>query len=176
MACFERAVEIVLNAEKGLVNDKNDKGGITNFGISYRFLRNVDPDTLKRCGIYGEVDENTIRDLTPDQAKNLYYHCFWTVTKFAAIAHQEHANYVFLMAVNMNIAPAIKCLQRAVWAVMKRRTLEDDGILGEKTLAAMKLCGFLLLPALRSECAGYYRCIPDNDYFLEGWLNRAYQN
>lgn len=179
MADFESAVNFVLKNE-GLLNENpKDKGGLTKYGISLRFLKTLSADDLKKCGIEIEVSEDTIRNLTINQAKQLYYFQFWLHAPFSQILYQEHANYLFDMAVNLGIAPAIKCIQRACWAVMKKwELLHDDGILGSNTLAAIEKCGFLLLPALRAERGNYYRNIvnrdPEQMEFLKGWYDRTY--
>ncbi len=62
---------------------------------------------------------------------------------------------------------------------MRNRGLADDGILGEKTLAMLnERCGLLIMPALRSERAGYYRLVLELDaeekQYTDTWLERAY--
>lgn len=179
MANFDEAYAYIAKNEGGLVDNPHDNGGITNHGISLRFLRAVEPARLKAYGIYDiEPNADTIRGLRPETAKAIYRGEFWERAPFEKILNQDVANYIFDMAVNMGIAPAIKCAQRATWAVMCKRVLADDGILGEKTISMLRQCGFLLLPAMRSERAGYYRLAvkqsPDDAVFLDGWLNRAY--
>lgn len=180
MAEFNEAVELVLKNEGLLVKENHDKGGITKFGISLRFLRSLDLETLKKYGIFEYPVDDTIRDLSIDKAKEIYRGEFWNAASFEKIGNQEQANYIFDTAVNMGIAPAIKCVQRAVWSVMKRREIQDDGILGVQTLAGIQRCGFLLMPAMRSERAGYYRLTvahdAQQDANLQGWLNRAYES
>lgn len=180
MSDFESAVNYVLRHEGGLSENPYDKGGTTNFGISLRFLKNLPEENRKRYGIFEEVSEQTIRDLTLDQAKKIYRGEFWEQAPFEKIGNQDHANYIFDMAINMGVAPAIKCVQRACWAVMRKRDLIDDGILGSKTLDAIQRCGFLVAPAMRSERAGYYRVLVAQDeqqkQFIQGWLNRAYES
>jgi lysozyme family protein len=83
------------------------------------------------------------------------------------------------MAVSLGISPAIKCVQRACWAVMhKWEALKDDGILGENTLKAIKICGYLIMPPMRAERANHYRNLvekhPEQKEFLDGWYNRTY--
>lgn len=179
MSTFDQAIEYVLHNEGVLSENPNDRGGITVFGISLRFLKSLSPIELKNYGIHDAVTEQTIRDLTEQQAKDILYGEFWQHARFSEIKNQEQCNYIFDMAVNSGIAQAIKCAQRACWACMKRRALVDDGILGDKTLMTINMCGFLLMPALRSERAGYYRLItqsnPENHVFLQGWLKRAYE-
>jgi len=179
MSDFECAVNYVLRNEMGIVENPHDNGGITNFGISLRFLKSLSVLELTKISIFEEPNEKTIRDLTLAKAKVIYFMYFWNAAPFDKIMNQEHGNYIFDMAVSMGVAPAIKCVQRASWAVLKKRDLVDDGILGETTLQAINdRCGFLIMPALRSERAGYYRLIVSNSHdekeFINGWLNRAY--
>lgn len=47
MSDFDTAVNYVLRNERGLNESKNDRGGITNFGISLRFLKTVPSENLK---------------------------------------------------------------------------------------------------------------------------------
>jgi lysozyme family protein len=180
MSDYLLAIAFILKNEGGLSQNPHDKGGITNFGISLRFLKSLSPETLKSYGIFGEINEQTIIELKQYQASDIYHGEFWSHAPFEKIGNQEVANFVFDMAINMGISPAIKCLQRALWSVRKRRDLVDDGILGEKTLSAIQLCGFLVLPAMRSERAGYYRLIAQNNVEeqnnLNGWLRRAYES
>lgn len=57
---FTRAVEFVLKHEGGYVNNPNDPGGETNFGISKR--------------VYPHLD---IKNLTKDEAKRIYHSDYW---------------------------------------------------------------------------------------------------
>lgn len=181
IASFDKAVHHVLDNEGGLSTHENDHGGITNMGISHRFLKSLDPDSLKRYGIYTDPNEKeTIINLTKEQAIAIYRGEFWEHAPFEAIANQEYCNYIFDMAVNMGIANAIKCVQRATWAVMRRPSeLLDDGILGTKTIAAIAYCGFFLMAPLRAERAAYYRSLIAHDVtqkdFLHGWYDRTYR-
>jgi lysozyme family protein len=178
MSNYECAFDYILRTEKGLVNNSHDNGGITKYGISLRFLRSISLERLKLYGIFEVPTAQTIIELTLEQAKKIYKGEFWDCAPFDKISNQEHANYIFDMAVSIGIAPAIKCLQRACWSVIKKRDLIDDGILGDKTLATLKVCGFLIMPAMRSERAGYYRLVvqhsTDEKEFIDGWLTRAY--
>src|ERR1700733_3263186 len=59
MTDFECALNYVLDREGGLVENADDPGGITNFGISYRFLKSLATEKLALYGIYEEVSEQT---------------------------------------------------------------------------------------------------------------------
>lgn len=180
MASFDMAVEYVLKKEKGLEENPSDPGGITNMGISLRMLRSLDPYILSKYGLHDPIDSQTVRSLTPDQAKAIYRGEFWDHARFQDIISQSIATYLFDAAVNMGISPAIKCIQRAVWAVLhNKEVMIDDGILGDETLKIINTCSpYLLFPALVSERGGEYRLIsamnPGESSFLPGWLSRAY--
>ena len=182
MGRFSGAVEYVLSRENGINENPLDPGGTTKFGISLRFLKALSVDELKKSGVYlDNICSDDIKQLTQEQAILLYKHEFWDHAAFAEINDQSLCNYVFDMSVNMGIAPAIKALQRAVWAYTKSRDiLVEDGLLGDETLHVVNHCNAInLLSILRSERAGDYRVIvahhPDQKEFITGWLNRAYE-
>ncbi len=157
---FEQAFNYLLLFEGGFSDDKNDKGGITKFGISERSYPNID-----------------ITQLTLEEAKNIYYEDFWLKNKCDKIIHTKVAIKLFDISVNTGLKVAARILQRAVRA--SGIMLSEDGIIGEKTINSVnKIDGGILLSALKSEIAGYYRIIiTKNDrlkVFENGWLNRAY--
>lgn len=147
---FEDSIDFVLRNEGGLVDNPKDPGGLTNFGISQRRYPNLD-----------------IRNLTVDQAKEIYKRDYWL---FDGIAYQAVATKLFDAYVNMGHT-AIKLAQAIVGAT-------QDGFYGANTEArinAMDPVKFL----------GYYRIWlvqhyqdivlrhPDQAVFLKGWLRRA---
>lgn len=182
MAEFDPAVTYVLENEGVLEENSKDPGGITKYGISLRFLKSL-TNPQKYSLFTPTIHEDDIRYLTPEQAKSIYKGEFWDHAPFEQLTNQEIANYVFDMSVNMGISPSIKCLQRALWAVSKLKSiLKDDGILGTNTLYYTNMASnawSCLLAALRSERAGEYRIIvtlhTEQKEFLNGWLERAYQ-
>ncbi len=179
MAQFDSCINYVLGHEGGLTEDKNDPGGITNFGISLRFLREVDTDTLKRAGIFDEVTSKTIIDLTLDQAKSLYFSEFWNKGPFDKIQNGILAKYILDMCVNMGNAEAVKLVQRACCAAQKIKDyVKDDGVFGSETLSAVNRASFMLMPALIATRAAYYRQLvamnPKLSVFFNGWLERVF--
>ena len=171
MSAFAFAVNYLLQNEGGLVDNPHDEGGITNFGISYRYYKTIYPDAIP----------DDIRNITIYQAKEFYKKMFWDHSRWQEITCQVTANLVFDMHVSMGMAAATKILQRGLCCVAGNANwLLDDGIFGDNTLRminALKDIDLLSI-ALRSERAGYYRDIvvkdPSQKIFLEGWLNRAY--
>lgn len=174
---FYDAVNYVISNEGLLSNNPHDLGGITKYGISFRFIKSFSVEKQKKYGIYPLNDESII-NLTIPQAKDIYKGEFWDHANFSDIDNQDCCNFIFDMAINMGISPAIKCAQRACWSIMnKRGIIEDDGILGSETISLINQCGKNLIFPLRSERAGYYRLISEKNSsqeFINGWLNRAY--
>lgn len=113
---WEKAIAFVLSYEGGYVNDPNDSGGETNFGISKKAYPSVD-----------------IKALTVDEAKDIYKRDYWN-----AISGDElpgnMAFAAFDCAVNQGVGPAIKLLQIAVG-------VEVDGKIGPKTVGAAHRIG-----------------------------------
>lgn len=171
MSNFNLAIPIILENEGGLVNDQNDKGGITNFGISLRWLK-----TINKL-----ATPETIKNLTKEEASNLYYTYWWKELGYSNIISQKIANKIFDLSVNQGNIQSHKLLQRALWAMYGYQCVKDDGILGMKTINKVNstLDDNSLLNSLKSEAAGLYRLIiKQNPYdikYLDGWLKRAYQ-
>ncbi len=169
--------------EGGLVNDPDDPGGITKYGISLRTLKalgEVDAD-LDGHADYdftgdGAIDADDIRDLAWEDAQAFYYQEFWRKYRYGELPARIGGK-VFDLSVNMGPLQAHKCLQRAIRAAAVAN-FTDDGILGPQTIRWCRTLGNDLLWPLRSEAAGFYRALaaakPVFNKYLKGWLNRAY--
>ncbi len=82
---FQKAVDdLIDNWEGGYVNDPHDSGGETNFGISKRSYPDMD-----------------IKDLTREDAEEIYYRDFWMRPGVQAIADPAMRAKVFNMGVAM---------------------------------------------------------------------------
>lgn len=183
MAQFDLAINYLLPQEGVIEDQAADPGGITKFGISLKFLKGLSNEKLRNYGFSATaetINRPDVEQLTLAQAKALYKGEFWDHAPFEKINNQDVCNYIFDMAVNMWIAPAIKCVQRAIWAVAQQRNIvAEDGILGHRTLDFINECDIHLLAAIRSERAGDYRVDAvlnpaEGKVDLNGWLNRAY--
>lgn len=144
---FNRAVDHVLKEEGGYVNDPNDKGGETKFGISKKSYPNED-----------------IAKLTLGRAKELYYKDFWAMTPTDSV-DDATAFILFDIAVNCGVRRAKILLQRACGVTA-------DGIIGKQTLAAIEntkdLCERLTFERIK-----YYQSLPDYKHFGNGWMLRS---
>lgn len=172
---FDQAIAVVLKHEGGFVNNLNDPGEATNFGISLRFLR-VEGIVLDLDGD-GDMDADDMRALTKDKAIALYKERFWDRYKYDRIPDQALATKVFDMCVVSGSNQAHRCLQRALRAC--GWVIKDDGDYGPKTQQCLvSTPSFPILTAFRSEAASFFRMLvtikPNLREFENGWLRRAY--
>jgi len=182
MSEFDVSIETVLHHEGGLVEDPDDPGGATNYGLSLRYLRSIkdeDGDGWLDGDLDhdGDVDANDIRIMLLADAVEVYRTQWWYRYGYNHIRVQSLATKVLDLSINMGAGQAHKCLQRAARAV--GFMLVDDGILGPKTFRAVNSVNpEQLLAAMRSEAAGVYRQIvarrPLSKKYIKGWLTRAY--
>lgn len=178
---FPQALAVLLNHEGGFVNDPDDPGGATKYGVSLRTVARLDAnlDGLLDFDLDGDgdVDADDIRAMTPDKAAEYYRRQWWDKNGYGRINSPEIATKVFDLAVNMGATQAHKCLQRAIRASWFPTA--DDGVFGPQTLSSTNAAEpRSLLAALKSEAAGFYRTIaatsPKSAKYLAGWLTRAY--
>ena len=179
---FDIAVTSLLEEEGGFVDHPDDPGGPTNFGISLRFLASLPPnDDGSLAGDLdrdGDVDAADIAALPDNGARYLYREQFWDRYDYQRLPFML-ATKMLSLAVVAGPRGAHRMLQRALRATGDR--VAEDGIVGPKTLAAVKQApAAQLLAAFRSEAAGHFRALnakrPDaTAAFIDGWLNRAYR-
>ena len=152
---FEEIIEKVLEHEGGYVDDPNDRGGETNFGIAKRFYPSVD-----------------IKNLTKEQAKKIYHQDYWKPAKCDEVPlHLRHI--YFDMCVNFGRRGAVKVLQRAANSTIKDK-LEVDGGIGSKTLSAIQKLSIDRVRAYRVlRFANLVIKKPEQERFWVGWYRRA---
>lgn len=181
---FEKAIETVLQHEGGFVDDKDDPGGATNFGVSLRFLLSKGELDRDEDGFLdfdfdkdGDIDAFDVSSMTLEDAIMIYRDFWWDKNGYDELPDPV-AIKVFDLAVNMGSRQAHKHLQRALRA-NGCADIAEDGVLGPMTRRAT-LSGdpLSILAALRSEAAGFYRVLaatkPVRQKYLKGWLVRAY--
>jgi lysozyme family protein len=147
---FDQAFDRLIGHEGGYVNDPQDPGGETNWGISKRSYPNVD-----------------IKNLTRDGAKAIYLDDFWTPLADAdpAIKYQ-----VFDFAVNGGLPVAIRKLQEAIGVA-------DDGHWGPHS---MQVLGEMdvndVLMKFNAQRLRFYTSLQKWPRFGRGWTNRVAGN
>ena len=152
MSHFEQMIERVLGHEAGYVNDPNDPGGETKWGISKRTYPHVN-----------------IKDLERDEAIDIYRVDFWQQLKLDRF--QDGVAYQLLdSAVNSGIDTSVRFVQRAVGVA-------DDGRVGPVTLAAIDATSetdFIML--FLSERLDYMTRLKNWPHHGKGWARRIAQN
>ena len=108
---WDTAINITLGFEGGYVNNKNDEGGETKYGISKK--------------AYPDLD---IANLTVEQAKEIYKRDYWDRCKCDFLPDSISIS-LFDFAVNSGTKRAIRYLQRALGVTI-------DGVIGNQTIGA----------------------------------------
>src|SRR5215467_7969402 len=159
---FQDQIDKTLAFEGGFVDDPDDPGGRTNFGISQRAYPGVD-----------------IASITQEQAVGFYYRDYWLAPHIDSLP-DFIAGKVFDMGVNMGSSTAIRLWQDTVNKQNPSATpLTLDGKIGPLTVAASEAVvdQEAALAAYRVELADHYMAIirrnPSMAKFQRGWLRRA---
>ena len=147
---FNRAVELVLGLEGGYVNDPDDPGGETRYGISKR--------------AYPELD---IKGLIKSQAITIYRQDYWEANHVGSLPRMLQMAY-FDCCVNSGGRQAALLLQRTVGVT-------QDGIVGRKTLTAANMYPGILYQDFLAERALFYTRLKTFDKYGRGWLRRLFK-
>lgn len=149
---FAQVFDRVIGHEGGYVNDPNDPGGETKWGISKRSYPHLD-----------------IKNLTREQARTIYQTDFWERI------HGEHfhkgvAFQVFDFAVNSGVETAIRSLQKAIGVA-------DDGHWGPVSQAALsQLTPSDVIMRLLAERLDFMTKLKNWSFHSKGWARRIATN
>lgn len=169
MSNFQIAVTQVLKHEGGLENDKDDSGGISNFGISLNFYKH-------HIKIDGTADD--IRNLKMADAENIYKQFFWIRNRYEEFSSQQLAAKMLDLSVNLGATTANSHLQKAINTISPNENLVIDGCIGIKTIeSAGRISELILYNMLLAYAAKYYIDISqngNNKKFLQGWITRLF--
>lgn len=180
MLTVDQIAAQIVAREGGYVNDPDDPGGATKYGVTLA--------TLKRLGIDktldGRVDAADVKALTRADAQRIFVEHYFRGPRLAELPAVLQPS-VFDMYVNAG-ANAVKLLQRLVTRM--GFACDDDGVIGPKTLRAAREA-VLAAPAHLADAYGiarrnYYYAIGDtrpasrkyarrNDGGKGGWITRA---
>lgn len=152
MLDFNIAFDRLIGHEGGYVNDPNDPGGETKWGISKRS--------------YPELD---IKNLTREDAKRIYYADFWNQINADALPDGA-AFQLFDFAVNSGIETAVRYLQRAL-------DVADDGYFGPISMTAVANTSESdLIMRLSAERLDFMTKLKNWPHHGKGWARRIAQN
>jgi lysozyme family protein len=175
----ELAAEIVAR-EGGFVDDPDDPGGATKYGVTIHTLRRLGLDVTGD----GRVDGADVRRLTQVQAVEIYIDHYFRRPGLGALPQPLQAS-VFDMLVNAG-ANAVKILQRL--CTQMGQPCVDDGVIGPQTIRAAQLA-YEAAPGHMVDAYGiarrnYYYALADarpasrkyarrRDGGKGGWITRA---
>ena len=173
------AKEIVAR-EGGYVNDPDDPGGATKYGVTIHTMRRLGLDLDKN----GRVDARDVQRLTPDEAEQIFVTHYFDRPRISELPEVLHAT-VFDMQVNAG-THAIKILQRLLGKM--GIPVSVDGQIGPRTIAAARRAAEAAPDHLRDaygiERRNYYYDLADRrvasrkfarrrDGGKGGWIKRA---
>ncbi|WP_242533570.1 holin-associated N-acetylmuramidase [Salipiger bermudensis] len=118
----------IVQREGGYVNDPDDPGGATKFGVTIHTLRRLGMDLDHD----GDVDAADVRLLNREQAVEIFLKHYFHRPRIAELPQALQAS-VFDMYVNAG-ANAVKILQRLLCEM--GQGVAVDGVLGPRSLAA----------------------------------------
>jgi len=153
---FEECLEMLLEHEGGYVNNENDRGGMTNLGVT----RRVYEDWVDR-----PVTEQEMRDLTPEDVAPIYRKNYADRIHFDSLP--SGLDWACLdWAINSGASRPAKAIQRAVGATA-------DGVIGPKTLqlVAEKDPEFII-DYVYTVRQSFYESLDDYKHFGRGWSRR----
>lgn len=150
---FQQAIKRTKCIEGGYSNNKNDKGGETNYGISSKYYPN----------------EN-IKNMTPERASAIFYRDYWIKPKINLLP-DEIADIVFDNSVVQGQNTSIKLLQKALG-------IKDDGIIGPATLNAFNNANYLTIKQnfinnVKSRIKNITKQDASQKIFEKGWIRRS---
>lgn len=175
---FNTSVERVFKAEGGYVNNPEDKGGETNYGITVAVAR-----------AYGYT--GSMKTLPKETAKAIYKKNFWDKLRCDDISeiHPLLSDHLFDFGVNAGTGRAVKHLQRALNLLNTRQVdyadIDMDGAMGNGTLRSLKSfankrgqegLNNLVVTLVSLQLAFYMDLSEKNqsqEVFTNGWVNRA---
>jgi len=155
MASFDISIKKLLVLEGGYVNNPDDRGKETKFGITKRTYPHLD-----------------IANLKVEEAIEIYERDFWI---FDDVSSQEIADKLFDIVVNVSIRAGVALLQRSLRYVGQR--VRVDGQFGPKTLAATNRADPVrLLKEIKARAAFRHAKLAIKDktqvQFLLTWMRR----
>ncbi|WP_170431916.1 holin-associated N-acetylmuramidase [Ruegeria arenilitoris] len=129
MKTVQQIAEEIVGREGGFVNDPDDPGGATNYGVTIHTMRRLGLD-LDRDG---DIDVADVRQLSRAHAINIFTRHYFERPRISMLPQPLQAS-VFDMYVNAG-SNAVKILQRLLGQFQEAVVV--DGVLGTKTAMAV---------------------------------------
>lgn len=150
---FDEAFTALIGNEGGYTPGlSGDGGGETKYGISKR-----------------SYPLENIKGMTLERAREIYQRDYWWKAGCDTVPDGVKFS-LFDMAVNSGCLPAIRCVQRAVG-------VDDDGIIGPKTLQAMAaMPTSRFIARFNGHRLQFMSSLSNWPAFSRGWANRIAKN
>lgn len=162
MASAKILQPFILSFEGGYVNDKNDKGGATNKGVTLATYQ----------AFFGKSKTSSdLRKITDDEWYSIYKSAYWDKCKADMISSQSVANLLVDFAWHSGVSRAAKKIQGIVG-------VKADGIIGDKTVTAINNYPsgqHLLFDLLKTQRVSFINSIATGaqSKYKRGWLRRV---
>jgi lysozyme family protein len=130
MQTVEQIAEAIIRREGGFVNDTDDPGGATNFGVTVHTMRRLGLD----LDADGDVDISDVRLLDRDRAREIFLKNYFYGPKLDQLPRPLQPS-IFDMYVNAG-AQAVKLLQNLF--IDMGLVVAVDGKLGPQTVKAAR--------------------------------------
>ena len=151
---YDAAFAEIIDVEKGYVNNPDDPGGETKYGVCKR-----------------QYPDEDIPNMTLERAKFLFKRDYWDVCKCDELPSPLDL-FVFDAAINQG------CDEKANFATQKllQKTLgvAQDGILGRDTMSKARNAGKGTCAHFMANRALRYTGTRNADKFLFGWFTRLF--
>ncbi len=180
MPYVRQIAEEIVGREGGFVNDPDDPGGATNYGVTIGTLRRLGIDVNRDT----RIDVADVKALTRKQAVEIYLKHYYEAPGIAALPEALQAS-VFDMYVNAG-GNAVKILQRLLTDM--GYPCDPDGAIGPQTIRAAQMA-YEAAPSHLADAYGiarrnYYYALADSrpasrkfararDGGKGGWIKRA---
>ena len=158
---FNETMKLMLNLEGGKTDEKSDRGGRTNFGITQRTYN----DWLKQ----NKLKSSDVFKISKERALKIYKKQFWGVIKGDQLPHNV-AKAIMSMALTDGPQDSVRFIQKLL-------NIEQTGFMGPKTLAAIwskcKKDDKMFTKQILDAQIKRYKSDEQADTYGKGWTNRA---
>lgn len=170
MSLPDQIVNLILKYEGSTYsNDPRDPGGATKYGWTLKSYKNIFPTAT--------VDD--IKNLTQDEAMDLYDKYWWQKYGANKITSIKTANTLLLAQINMGPSKPNKLLQQ-LCNEFGDYNLIIDGLLGEQSIHAINNCPYIenSFPGILFHDLYMPLINHGMEHYKKGWRNRVmnYEN
>ena len=172
---FEDAYKMTRKAEGGFVNNPNDSGKETNFGVTKETLGDYhknhnDPDIPKE-----------VENLQPKHAEYILRKMYYDQNNIGGIVDPRLARHIFDMSVLPNPQTAARWVQKGINEINGNEALQIDGRLGPLTTKALNQLDEAQIQNLNRHLSEKREDFfidlaerrPKDKKYLKGWVARA---